>query len=78
MPHLTLQLTPTQANALRDLMAISHIPGDICLSAVFEELSRYLDAMDDYAAEAANMAAAEAYYSRSESTPALVSSDCPF
>tara|TARA_R110000868_G_scaffold11594_2_gene56626 strand:- start:2544 stop:2762 length:219 start_codon:yes stop_codon:yes gene_type:complete len=53
MPRFTLNLTPTQANALRDIMAINHIPGDIALSPLFEELNRYLDAMDDYAAEAA-------------------------
>lgn len=53
MPSFSFTLSYTQANALRDLMAINHIPGDISLSHFYEELSRYLDGMDDRSAQVA-------------------------
>lgn len=53
MPSFSFTLDYTQASALRDLLSIGHIPGDVTLSHFCEELSRYLDAMDDYSAQVA-------------------------
>ena len=60
MPSFSFTLSYTQANALRSIMAIAHpqsthisVEGDITLSHFFEELSRYLDGMDDYSAQVA-------------------------
>lgn len=71
MPTLQLTLTAQQALALQSVMATGECPGDALLTPVYEELGRYLAAMDDWSAEAALEASAAA--------PGISTADlCPF